>query len=639
MTEKAENNRGFVPRRLFLQGTMAAAAGALIRPVVSRQSATPAGLQTEEVVDVTDPRFGAVGDGVTNDRDAFQAAIDFAIRRRRVLWIPEPAESYRIVLESEKDHLEINGRLTMRGAGRLSTLLNFGLPQPDPSKINAGIVIRNGYNVEITGLRFDEDARPAELEFAAILIETGPDNHKVLIEDVDIENFTYCIYSPSGGSDGVGELFLTVRRCDLSPDRRFAIAFWSGETVQKRLHIYDSYIHDNTEAPLVYCHPNNSVHVENTRFDGAATWAFHFQGSAVAGDPEYQRFIGCWFGPRNGRGLITQKRKDVYTNVEVRNCVFEGRPAIQIRSDMTIDGCYFTTPLNAIAGSSTFIAAYEEAPWKARITNCIFAARSDSNPAVDLRLSGVEVTVENCQFYNQNYGTMIALGLNSQNVYDISNCLFYTRATPNSHMTAISAGDGQTTISRCRFVGRAPGDRGLLLFTATDAPLGPETRYQIDDCLMNNISGGSLFHVEGASAGSWSERIFGSNNRITNLVTALPLLTVDPAGTPVYAFLNPVSGRAPAPLTAGTTLVITSNFDTYEVLGAADVTFIHWWYPDGLSDPLFSGVVTLSSGTGFTLVSGGNIDLDGGTSRAVPAGTDVRLFYDSSKASWTVVEN
>lgn len=634
------DNHGTISRRLFLQTSLVAAAGAFVH--VGRfpgaSALTALALQTEDVVDVTDPRFGAVGDGVTNDRAAFQAAIDFAIARRRPLVIPQPPQAYRIVLDTQNDRLNINGRLVVRGAGRQSVLLNFGLENPDPSKNYSAFYVTNGSRVEFYGLRMEEDARPTEFEFAGIHIEAGAGNHTVLIESVDIDGFTHCIYCPSGGTDDVGELFLTVRGCDISPERQYCIAFWSAELGHKRLHLYDSYFHDNTFSHLIYCHPHNSVHVENCRFDGATSWAFQIQGSTVIGDPEYQRFIGCWFGSRNSRGIITQKRRESSMQVEVRNCVFEGRPAIQIRSDIIIDGCYFTTPLNPTSGEN-FVAAYDEAPWKALITNCIFAARGNSNPAVDMRLPGLDVVIDNCQFYNQNSATLITLGGSGESVFSISNCLFYTRPIEDAQSICLEITDGQVSVSRCRFVGRATGDRGILNFPVTETGPGEQARLQLDNSLFTAISGGSLFHVVVTEAGSWSERIFGSNNVITNLITAKPLLTVDPAGAPVFGHLNPVAMRAPSGLTAGSILVVSSNFDQYEVLGAADVTFIHWWYADGLSDALFSGVVTLRAATGFTLVAGGNIDLGGATSRAVAAGTEVRLFYDSTAARWTVVAN
>lgn len=626
-------------RRDFLKGSAAVMAGALLplagraRLTASMVIAQPAG----NVIDVTDPQFGAAGDGVTDDRAAFQAAINAAIKQKLPLWVPPPSDFYRIVLTGQDKALMVTGHVEIVGGGRTTTLLRFSIIDPDTSARYAGFNVANGRRFRVSDLRLEEDVKARDFDFAGFDFPSGDRNHAVIIERVDVDGFSHVVFSGSSGSgEGKGELFITIRSCDFKPDWRYCVGLWTVPYGHKRLHIYDSYFHDNKDSHLVYSHPHNSVHVENCRFDGATSWAFQFQGSEVAGDPEYQRFIGCWFGPRNSRGIITQLRTTVKPLVEVRNCVFQGRPAIQIRSDIIIDGCYFTTPADPLPGTN-FVGAYDEAPWKAVISNCIFALRTGANPAVDLRLAeGIDVTMENCQFYAQTSTTMVALGNGGRNVFDIANCLFYTRAGDGNASKVFDINDGQTTIRRCRFVGPITSDRGLFNLYTTESSPGPEARLQIDDCLFNALSGGSLFYVLEQPA-AWSERIFGSNNRITNLISDKAMLRTEPGGVPVYGFLNPVSAAAPAPLTAAPTLVITSNYDEYEVLGAADVLDIHWWQADGQSDQIFSGVITLIAGTGFTLVTGGNIDLGGASSLAVAARDDIRLFYDPTQATWTVV--
>lgn len=642
MTEerKAQGASGS-PRRAFLKGSAAVVAGAILNtPLAGRPllgDLRSLALAQTEALSVTDAQFGAVGDGVANDRAAFQAAIETAIKQKRPLLIPAPANFYRIELDAQHPQLMVNGHLEIVGEGRTTTLIRFSIPNPGANKLYAGFFIPNGRRFRIADLRLEEDAQARDYEFMGFHFQPGTRDHAVTIERVDVDGFTIVVYSPSSGEgDSTGETFITIRSCDFKPDWRYCVGMWTVEYGHKRLHCYDCYFHDNKDSHLVYTHPHNSVHIENCRFDGATSWAFHFQGSTVAGDPEYQRFIGCWFGSRNSRSIITQRRDKVNPLVEVRNCVFEGRPAIQIRSDIIIDGCYFTTPVEP-PPSTGFVGAYDDAPWKAEITNCIFALRTGALPAIDMRIEDIEVVIENCQFYGQTSSTMLALGSSSANTYEISNCLFYTRPGESNFSRVVELDNGQATFRRCRFVGPTPRDRGVILLLSSDIGPGPETRIQLDDCLFHSISGGSLFWAEVEGSADWSKRIFGSNNRITNLITPKPLLVVEPSNAPVYGYLNPVSERAPAPITAGSMLLITSNYDQYEVLGTADVTFIHWWYPDGLSNALFSGIITLASVTGFTLVAGGNIDLGGASAQAVPAGTEVRLFYEPSEAKWTIL--
>ena len=93
---------------------------------------------------------------------------------------------------------------------------------------------------------------------------------------------------------------------------------------------------------------------------------------------------------------------------------------------------------------------------------------------------------------------------------------------------------------------------------------------------------------------------------------------------------------APTQLPATPVLVVSSNYDTYELLGSADIANIHWWTADGLSDALFSGAITLNATIPFALVAGGNIRLAGGAARRdVAAGASARLAYDSAAGAWS----
>ena len=634
----SENNRRGITRRRFLQQSTAIVGGATLgRAWPAFASRAWLSAQPAAAISVMDPAYGARGDGTTNDRDAFQAAIDAAIAAELPLWIPKPPQFYRIILDPDHDRLLVSNDLVIAGEGRESTTLRFTVQTTAAGHHYAGIFVAGGVNFQLADIRLEEDLhQPLEqFEFYAVHFESSGSKTACLVENVDIDGFTDCLYCPSSGIDGAtGELFLAVRNCDIKPWFQHGISFWTVPGGHKRLHIYDSYLHDNQYSHLIYCHPHNTVHVENTRFDGASSWAFHFQGTEVAGDPEYQRFVGCWFGPRNGQGLITQARATVAaTQVEVRNCLFEGQPSIQIRSDMLIDGCYFTSRQDSTK-DSPFIGAYSNAPWRATIRDCIFAPKTNSLPQVDLRLENIEVTLENCQFYNQRAGIMLTLGGGAANRYIVRDCVFYNRPDNASQAISLEMDDGQAVVDNCRFFGRAIGDRGTIVLRGSDTGPSADALLQIDNCTFQNINGGTLFFALMPTANSWSGKFGGSNNRIVNLQTSKPLIMAEPTG-PVYGRLAPVAAVSPTSLPAGPTLVISSNYDTYELLGTADVTNIHWWTSDGLSDPLFSGSITLSAGAGFALVGGGNIRLAGGAARRdVAAGSPIRLTYDSAQGFW-----
>lgn len=628
-----------ISRRRFLRGSAAVVGGvALSRAWPSVAAPIRRYIQNETAINVMAPLYGAKGDGVTNDRAAFQKAIDAAVAAGLPLWVPRPAQFYRISLEPNFDRLLVGGDLAVVGEGRDASVLRFTVQGAGTGKSYAGFYVPGGVNFQIADLRLEEDLhQPVEqFEFMGIFYETGDVDSACLVENVDIEGFTFCLYSPSSGpGNGLGELFLAVRNCDLHPWWQYCIAFWAVPNGHKRLHVYDSHLHDNQFSHLIYCHPQNSVHIENTRFDGATGWAFQFQGSDVAGDPEYQRFVGCWFGARNSRGIITQDRAQVATQVEVRNCVFEGRPAIQIRSDIIVDGCYFTAP-NDVDRIQPFVGAYSNPPWRAIVRNCIFAPKGNSLPMVDFRNEDLDVTIENCQFYHQGSGVIMNLGIGAANRYTVRDCVFYNRPDNASQSIFIEIDNGQALVDNCRFFGRTIGDRGAIVYTSTDTGPSADAFLQLDNCTFQNLSGGSLVHVNQATANSWSGKFAGVNNHISHIETGKPLLTTDPAGIAFFGRLAPVAATAPLALFAGPTLLIDSNYDNYQVQGSADVSNIHWWTPDGLSNALFSGAITLTAAGPFALVSGGNVHLSGGAARRdVAAGGSVRLTYDSSQGFWS----
>ncbi|MCZ7663022.1 MAG: glycoside hydrolase family 55 protein [Thermoleophilia bacterium] len=67
-------------------------------------------------------RFGAAGDGRTNDREAIQAALDAASAEGAPLYFPPGI--YKIEFTQSDDHLTYEGDVSLIGAGRDSTVLD-----------------------------------------------------------------------------------------------------------------------------------------------------------------------------------------------------------------------------------------------------------------------------------------------------------------------------------------------------------------------------------------------------------------------------------------------------------------------------------------------------------------------------------
>jgi hypothetical protein len=86
--------------------------------------------------------FGAVGDGVTDDTAAIQAAIN-AVGANGTVWIPMPSVGYRI-----NGGLSLTGGVTLQGSGsRIASLLFYNTPG------TYGITIATSYYTKIRDLR------------------------------------------------------------------------------------------------------------------------------------------------------------------------------------------------------------------------------------------------------------------------------------------------------------------------------------------------------------------------------------------------------------------------------------------------------------------------------------------------------
>jgi Pectate lyase superfamily protein len=555
----------------------------------------------QNVLNVKD--YGAVGDGLTNDLIAFRDAMKDAIAGKIPLYIPSSNAPYYIEPMADKA-LEIDGDLVIFGDGRYFTTLKFG---PDTAtSAYAAFSVKNGVNFELRDLRVDGPTKAlADHSVNGLFFDAGRTSHKAHITRVDIKGFSRCLMVPSGAAGSTGELFLTMHECDLEPGYQHCVAFFSDTAGHKRLHIYDCYLHDNKDSHLVYCHPHNSVHVENCRFDGATEWAWQFQGTEISEQPEYQRFIGCWFGQNNSRGIITHRQM---SQVQMIGCTFKNSPSIQIRSNILIDGCYFTT---SEAGSA-FIAPFSDSSsWRAVLSDCIFVPKATMSPQVDFRHNNIEVIISNCHFHNEQPSNgMVAVGGEKCNSV-ISNCFFQSGDTQPSSDIAIRIAGGVTQIKGSRFIGRFISDRGVIVCDTTDTQPGLIDHLEISDCVFDSISMGSILHIAGDFPASWSGKIFGHNNTIHNFTSPHSIFSVFPdVDALVFGRFYPRAGvsNPQDSLTATSVMKVNSNYDTYYVRGSAQIETINWWdTSSNRSNRLFNGRICFIFEEQVTFSDRGNI--------------------------------
>ncbi len=587
----------------------------------------------QAVVNVTNPRYGAVGDGETNNRAAFQAAIHRAIADQMPLFIPTSKAPYLIELDAEHPQLDIDGDLIIYGATKQTTTIQFRLQQPVDEQEYAGFYIWNGVNCEIYNLRLEEVQRIPDIRFFGILIEPGIQAHQCVVAEVNIDGFHHCIHVPSGSAGSIGGLSLTLQGCDIHPGYQYGLSFFTDEEGHKRLLMVDCFLHDNQFSHLVYCHPHNSVHVENCRFDGATGWAWQFQGSAVGNGAEYHRFVGCWFGPNNSRGIITYAG----ATPVIKGCSFYSSSAIQIRSDTTVENCYFTKPVDAHS-EQAFIGAYSGSEWRATITNCNFASQNPSLVYIDMRLNNITATINQCQFFNQRAsGSLVAFGGDSS--YSIQNSLFYSKPGDDAQCNAIRLEGGEVEIGNCRFEGRFTHDVGVLFFTAAKDNPSEDALVNVEHCIFNNITRGSIVQIAEGAEGRWRGKLSGSNNIIRGYASPQPIFD---SVEPVNGRFLPNPGLSPDPIYAGSVTVINSNYDIHHVNGFTEIDTLNWWEKDGHSNNLFQGRITLIANAPFSISTKGNIQPTHSEtendSRMLAVADKVVLEYDSKQDLWYEVD-
>src|SRR5690606_8784786 len=108
------------------------------------------------------------------------------------------------------ERLLVHGDLSVVGEGRDLTTLRFTVENAGTGKNYAGFYVAGGVNFNLAGIRLEEDLHQSVdlFEFMGVHFESSSSRSACRVEEVDMEGFTHCLYSPSSGIDAAdGELF------------------------------------------------------------------------------------------------------------------------------------------------------------------------------------------------------------------------------------------------------------------------------------------------------------------------------------------------------------------------------------------------------------------------------------------------
>jgi len=397
-------------------GFIQAGTGAVQRTVESK---------LQDVVSVKD--FGAVGDGVTDDTAAIQAAINYATANKKVL--VGSAGTYRITSSlkfGSNFHYKGDGaifRMDYRPTGsnvwrdalfantnwatttRTTNIIIDGLQTEDGpgSGYGAHLTIIGGKDVLINNLRFNKTSGQFATAFAC-------DN--IVVSNCHIVN------DPSGQADPADRLFgdclhftqgnnITVTNCILESTSDDGIAFYA----QDNGFLVNGAFSDITNVTVTNCvikSVTNSIRIGYSDSDGT-------------------------------RGEYTWVTK----NINISNCVANQRFNLQdfraqsspLIEDITISNCVFdveeASRPNIITGGRS--GARRTAYGMVTLTNCTFRGLDSTENLFDAREStgihaATEVVMSNCNFTGR-----ITIG--ATNLLAIQGCNLTTTASADNAMS------------------------------------------------------------------------------------------------------------------------------------------------------------------------------------------------------------
>jgi hypothetical protein len=353
--------------------------------------------------------YGAVGDGVTDDTAAIQAALDSASSDGvQLVYFPEG--TYKI-----STTVNLVSNITLYGAGRLSII----------SGVTAGFFVgTDKSNITIKNFRFDHN-------LANIKLYTC-DN--VLFED----NFHEGVFSGNPSDYGIityGSTNVTIRGSEFkdfyngvytTTDGGLTTPYVVGSNIASdHIKIDDCYFYQETSGASnfptgIYNYVCINMNVVNSRFkdikpgtSGVGYGVYEGDGATLANAQEWVLNVeNCQF--QNTEGSVDNNKRTVGVHASnahlfnVRDCVFEGyfwSGTEHAGINTTIENCTFRKCPAQVGATES--SGFE----MAKVSNCKFydidvvqqpitmGENSDSNIG--------HAIVENCYFYNCNTGAIL----------------------------------------------------------------------------------------------------------------------------------------------------------------------------------------------------------------------------------------
>lgn len=456
------------------RAVLKAPVGTASAPVLATVPATLIVAATEQRINVR--AFGAVGDGIVDDKAAIEAAFRAAIDTG-VETVYFPAGTYRVALSNvtpnTTNRITVPDGIRIVGAGRAVSTIRFD-PGANDTFAWQGLWINPQFSVDVSDLSLRGPDTPTVQADGS----TGNLNSYLVFRDGARAGAVYDATISLTDCDVIGEvgsavlcnsgtqlawsgrLILELRNCNVTGGLQ-NLAVFSGYTSDDALvavHAYNSRF-EGAGIPAAlswqhvdsghawYIHPNVSIIAEDCVFGAderltSRVYAIQHYGSAPIGSPQYVRLTRCTFDSTAVNALLNTERMGVTTLVE--DCTFNNQArALNVRGSITARRCTFNQGGSVVYGSVQSINAEEQAASVTTLEDCAINSGYllQPFPTSTLRLVRCEIkTSLSNPTYIQNLGTAT---LEMIDCYDTSTVT-----------TLIDANQGITTIKGCTFRGK-----------------------------------------------------------------------------------------------------------------------------------------------------------------------------------------
>lgn len=597
------------------------------------------GATTNFVINARVPPYNAVGDGLTDDTVAINAAIAAGVSQGVPVYLPAGTYLVSLVNSLTTGVFPITANVHIYGDGMDATIIQCGAY----TEAAGGIVFKKAeavtdwkledvsikgpatgtlthaesvcealYDIGGGGTTTWRRVRAWRFGNATIFMDelaTGTKGGKLVLEECYIQGRGIGIFGNEGTDRDAVEWDLRDCRFEIESDW---LPFNNGI--------------GNQQLHCLYPNGGISFDIRGCQFiqAGGATGSIgvsHF-GGAHALVPRYNRIANCHFGPLVKRGIVTHLR----AVTEVVGCDFVGTSftdvQISISGPVTITGCEFKW----FSGSTGYCIIDDQGhAAKVIVQGCTFNEQSGAFGLYNIRcLAGTTLTpwfITACQF-----NEVVAGGSNiyaNQGSVILDNCVF----TATAGAACFRTSGGTHTVRQCVF--DASNVAVPMILANTDANLTVN--------LVDNINWVGTTAPLLSPDGTHTFVINGKDNKFHETVAGKGDGFSISSTTLVSGDLQPGRGIGVYGYSAGV-VSVNYNYDTYLIDegGGPTVNTIHMLGAvAGANNNAFTtGVIKLYVKQAFTLGNAGNIVAAGG---ARTVATVVTLQYLHSLTKWVEV--